>query len=996
MLEKLKSVNGRLARRMGMYVILASTFITIFTSSIQIYTEFQREVSSVEVSLEQIKNTHLSNIASRVWVLDTKELETTLKSLLSLPAIQYVAVYENSVLLTSVGAETSSNVVSKQYPLIYLNNNQNNEIGKVIVQASLSEAYQDVIDRGIVILASNGVKTFIVAILILLIFYQLIARHLQNIAEFAENLDINSLDKRFEFNRKKNSENKLDELDLLRLSLASMQDNLLLATKDLQYSKMRINLLLDSTAEAIYGIDKEGCCTFVNKSCLTMLGYNNSEELLGKNMHELIHYHYKDGSPYHVDDCFIYKAFRQEKGTRVDDEVFWRKDGSQFPVEYWSHPIFEEGTCIGAVVAFLDISQRLSMHEAIVQREQDLAITLNSIGDAVIVTDEKGIVVRMNPIAEKLTGWSIGEAEGKLLQNIFPIIDATTRKPIDNPVEKVISSGEVIYLSNHTTLLSRNGVEYQIADSAAPIRNEEGGVKGMVLVFNDVTEQYNLREAAAKSKRDLQAIMDNSPSVIYVKDIDGHYVFINQKYEDLFGVTKEAVKGKTDFDIFSEDFAQEFQKNDAAVLSAEHAIESEESVPHGDEIRTYLSIKFPLYDENEKIYAVCGISTDTTDRRHQEEQLRRSQKMEALGNLTGGIAHDYNNMLGVVLGYTELLANEINEQPKLAKYASEIQRAGERGAKLTKSLLSFSRRKSSDATRISLNKLISNEQHMLEKTLTARIELVLELAKDLWPIKIDSSDMEDAILNLSINAMHAMDGNGKLTIRTRNEVVGEVDAKAMHLDPGDYVLISITDTGSGMSKEVKEKIFEPFYTTKGEKGTGLGLAQVYGFVERSKGIVKVYSEQDHGTQFAILFPRLMEASVVEVEAVGESDSTKMGGMETILLVDDEPALLKLTTEILSNEGYKTYSAEGGKAALDILANESIDLMLSDVIMPEMDGYQLTAIVQEKYPGIKIQLASGFSDDRHLSMVDNSLHENLLHKPYSAKTLLARLRDLLDN
>lgn len=651
--------------------------------------------------------------------------------------------------------------------------------------------------------------------------------------------------------------------------------------------------------------------------------------------------------------------------------------------------------------SFNQMAKNLSQSQAgleernrvLTEREQNLAITLNSIGDAVITTDANGNVTRMNPVAEQLTGWLLHDAEGQSLKNIFNIVDATTRELIDNPVEKVLKTGEIVYLSNHTTLISKDGVEYQIADSAAPIRSEDNIILGMVLVFNDVTEQYQLREVASKSKRDLQSIMDNSPAVIYVKDTEGRFTFINRQFVELFHVQPDDIVGKKLSDVFPEDLAEEMEMNDKDVLMTLQVLESEETIRHEDGFHTYISTRFPLRDKDDKVYAVCVISTDVTDRKLKDEQIRRSQKMDALGKLTGGIAHDYNNMLGIILGYSELLQTMVSDQPDVASFVQEIHHAGERGAKLTKKLLTFTRQKSAESESLSLNTLLMDSKLMLEKTMTVRINLVLDLAVNLWPIYIDVSDLEDAILNMCINAMHAMEDKGQLTIETRNEVVNETDSKLLHMEKGDYVLLSITDTGCGMDEETKEKVFDPFFSTKGDKGTGLGLSQVYGLVQRSKGAVKIYSELGHGTRFILYFPRYFE-SKNEKYSRDEINDIDLRGSETILIVDDEPALIKLTAEILNKQGYHCLSANNGLQALKVLETESVDLLLSDVIMPEMDGYQLSAVVIEKYPDIKIQLASGFSDDRHVDMVDDSLHQNIIHKPYHSLSLLRRIRELL--
>lgn len=371
--------------------------------------------------------------------------------------------------------------------------------------------------------------------------------------------------------------------------------------------------------------------------------------------------------------------------------------------------------------------------------------------------------------------------------------------------------------------------------------------------------------------------------------------------------------------------------------------------------------------------------------------------MEAMGKLTGGIAHDYNNMLGVVLGYAEILESMSENNPELLKHINEITHAGERGVKLTKKLLSFSRLKSSVLHLISLNDILIDEQDMLEKTLTARIKLSYNLTDESCLVKIDSSDFEDAIVNICINAMHAIEGNGDLDFQTRVETLNQKDASILQIESGDYVLLSISDTGKGMDAATKEQIFEPFFSTKGELGTGLGLSQVYGFVNRCAGAITVYSEEGLGTNLTLYFPRFVDDKADKPSKNEQKNTPRdFNGTESILVVDDEISLITLTSNILGHYGYKVFCAESGKQALAILENENIDLVFSDVIMPEMDGFQLAKIIQEKYPDIKIQLASGFSDMRHEQIGDTTLHKSLLNKPYNSKSLLVKIRDLLDS
>jgi len=385
--------------------------------------------------------------------------------------------------------------------------------------------------------------------------------------------------------------------------------------------------------------------------------------------------------------------------------------------------------------------------------------------------------------------------------------------------------------------------------------------------------------------------------------------------------------------------------------------------------------------------------------KQKEEQLRRSQKMDALGKLTGGIAHDFNNILGIILGYSGLLDKGLKEDPKLGKYANQIRHAGERGAKLTKKLLSFSQRQVSEAKTLHLNTLLINSKGLLEKMLTARIQLDLDLEEELWLIYLDVADLEDAIINMSINAMHAMPESGSLILQTRNKHVDSFDANFLGLEAGDYVFLSIKDTGCGMDGKTMERMFDPFYSTKGDKGTGLGLTQVYGFVERCKGTIKVDSVLGRGTEFMFYFPRHYPVADVAEQSDYETDidmiSGENKGHENILMVDDEVALLSLTSESLRSEGYHVLTAESAEDALELLEHEHVDLMISDVIMSNMNGYQLARIVQERYPDIKIQLASGFTDEHHIDRVNDRLHRELIHKPYRLDMLSQRVREMLD-
>lgn len=404
-------------------------------------------------------------------------------------------------------------------------------------------------------------------------------------------------------------------------------------------------------------------------------------------------------------------------------------------------------------------------------------------------------------------------------------------------------------------------------------------------------------------------------------------------------------------------------------------------------------IEYPAKIEGERWF--IGSCKDITLQKQQEVQLRRTIKMEAIGKLTSGIAHDYNNMLGVILGYAEILSEEAKDFPQFFDYIDNINHAAERASNLTKQLLSISRKRSETAEVTLINDILNRNEQILSKTLTSTIKLSIDLEKNLWLTFIDSGCLEDALLNLSINAMHAMPEGGELKIATTNVHVGSLDAQVLNILPGDYVKLTLLDTGTGMTRDVVSHIFEPFYSTKGEKGTGLGLSQVYNFVTQYKGTIKVYSEIGQGTCFSIFLPRDVEKhSIDETNNSSTNDQSSLNGTENVLIVDDESTIRKMTQEILSSHGYKVFCSSSGKEALAILENEKIDLVLSDVIMPEMDGFELAHIIHYSYPIIKVQLSSGFADIKGKTVTNETLSKNILTKPYTSNQLLLKIKETL--
>jgi len=397
-------------------------------------------------------------------------------------------------------------------------------------------------------------------------------------------------------------------------------------------------------------------------------------------------------------------------------------------------------------------------------------------------------------------------------------------------------------------------------------------------------------------------------------------------------------------------------------------------------------------------YMAATISREMMERKQAEDGQRRSQKMDAIGRLTGGIAHDFNNILAIILGNLELLKMHISDRDKSLERIDRISNAGQRAANLTKQLLSFSRNQTAPLTVTDINQMIGEMDNLVTRSLTPEIEVEYQFADNLWLAEIDPGDFKDALLNLSLNAYDAMAGNGHLTIETCNTILDDAyclqnaDAR-----PGQYVQLSVTDNGEGISPELQDRIFEPFFTTKVPgKGTGLGLAMVYGFVKRSAGHIKVYSEPGIGTTFRLYLPRA-QGEVLAVEQNSEHATALPCGQETILAVDDEIMLLELTKESLEALGYRVLTAVDGKQALQRLDEEpNIDLLFSDVVMPGgINGYELAEQATAGRKTLKVLLTSGYTEKVMTRKGYARFNRHLLSKPYNRADLAERVRAILD-
>jgi PAS domain S-box-containing protein len=552
----------------------------------------------------------------------------------------------------------------------------------------------------------------------------------------------------------------------------------------------------------------------------------------------------------------------------------------------------------------------------------------------------------------------------------------------------------------------------------SPVLNRAGEVAWIIHRVEDVTEMVRMQQRAdarnehlrtqqdtieqlQKTSSFLDAVVDNLPGILFIKSFpDCRYVLFNHAGEELLGYGRTEYVGKTDYDFFPKEQADEFVANDRAVLESgrPHVAPEETINTRTKGLRTLRTIKVPVKDKVGKAEYLLGYSEDITEKKAIEQQLRQAVKMEAVGQLTGGVAHDFNNLLGIIIGNLDIAAEQAASDPSLREIILEALNGALRGAELTRRLLAFSRKQPLQPAVVDLNQGLPQIAGMLRRTLGEQVMVELHPGPDLWAVKVDPAQLDEAILNLAINARDAMPKGGTISIETQNV---RLDHDYAYGNPeatvGDYVQLSVSDTGAGMSPQVIERCFEPFFTTKGiEKGTGLGLSMVYGFVKQSGGHIKVYSELGHGTTVKIYLPRSDGDALGRVRRDGADDAPAQG-TELVLMVEDNKDLRVVTLKQLTDLGYRTLEAENARMALKILAEHpEIDLLFTDIVMPGgMTGTELAREAKRLYPKLKILLTSGYT----ARAMANGFHDieglDLLNKPFRKRDLAQRLRAVLE-
>lgn len=755
------------------------------------------------------------------------------------------------------------------------------------------------------------------------------------------------------------------------------------AMDELRESEERYRSLFNQSGDMMVLEDEDERIVDVNNKACSVLGYTR-EELLAKRTCDLRPEAISIKQTYKKLD--IYSNPNDSEQIEVEREVV-TGDGVTKTLDITVVPLRMKGKDLFMSIA-RDITDKKTTESELRESQKKYYDIFEGASDGIIYSDKKGKILEINSKFTGITGIKRDEIIGK---NAFVLAQKFVKI---NDIPRILK----LIKENLTTNTAPTPIELnyneKILEITAHSAKNRAGVTGII---RDITERKLAERALKESEERYRQLFESDLTGDYISTLDGRLITCNKTFQAIFGFSSinEALatpieelyphpeERKVFLELLIKDGKLEFYEKDLKHRDGSilHVIENASVV---------------LNKEGE-IAQIRGNIIDNTRHKELEEQLRQAQKMEGIGRLAGGIAHDFNNLLTVIQGNSELALLALNPDDPLADDIREIQFASNRATDLTRQLLAFSRRQTLQPKVVNLNEVIKNMQRMLERLIGEDIRLVTQTDEYLWRVKVDPSQMEHVIVNLAVNARDAMPMGGKLTIETSNqEIHSDIPQVNSKLRPGQYVMVEISDNGSGISEELQSQIFDPFFTTKETgKGTGLGLSMVYGIIKQSQGHISVYSKLNRGTTFRIYLPREMEQSVT---GDIQSETGKLPiGKERILVVEDEDAVRTLTIRSLKSSGYKVVEARSGADALQICKelDKPVDLVLTDVIMPDINGPDFIGCLLEIWPGIKVLFMSGYAADHIIQ--DGMIARGMpyIQKPFSPSSLAVKVRAVLD-
>jgi PAS domain S-box-containing protein len=758
--------------------------------------------------------------------------------------------------------------------------------------------------------------------------------------------------------------------------------------RQLEAKEKLFRLITENAADMIAVVDTEGKRIYNSLSYQKVLGYSPAE-LQRSSAFEQIHPDDRERVA-----AAGAEARRTGEGKTLEYRIR-HKDGTWRVLESTSSVIRSgKGEPAMLVIVNRDVTGRKQAEDALRAEHDLLRALIDNMPDLIYVKDAgSGFVLANRALAQLMGAKNPEDLLGKTDFDYFPKELATAYYSDE---QAILQTGLPL-LNQEERSVDAEGNAKWLSTSKVPLRDRQGEVLGIIGIGRDITVGRQAEQALRQSETSFRSVVEGAPYGIFRASVDGRFLRVNSALQEMLGYRSSTdlldanlgdhvFRNRADFHHLVEllgsvdefkDVEMEWKRKDDSPITV---LCSGRRAEGGDENSTYNEV----------------FVEDITERRVLERQLRMAAKMEAVGRLSGGIAHDFNNLLGVIIGYSQMLARKMERDNPLHEYIEEIEKAGQRATSLTRQLLAFSRQQILTPKVLNLNELVSDMVKMLPRLIGEDIAISTKLEPAIGNVKADQGQIEQVVMNLAVNARDAMPSGGRLTIGTADVVMDEMYARQHPgAKPGKYVILSVADSGVGMNSETLLHIFEPFFTTKEVgKGTGLGLATVYGIMKQSGGYIWVDSELGKGSCFQIFLPRVEETVTHVAEQTSPSPNSQ--GSETILVAEDAEPLRKLARTFLEERGFQVLTASSGEEALKVAAEFSgkIHLLLTDVVMPGMNGRVLAEQLLPKRPGMKVLYMSGYTDSfiAGHGVLEEGTH--LLHKPFTEEVLISKVCEVL--